>query len=55
MGVILDERKIIKFKINGAPRNILNTFLGGKHPFSDVAKAVCTVMLINMFFVIQPK
>ena len=42
MGVILDERKIIKFKINGAPRNILIIFLGGKHPFSDGARSVFT-------------
>ena len=81
MGVISDERKIIKFKINGAPRNILINFLGGKHPFSDGARSVftyhmgqppppwdarggargklplslCMVLLINMFFVIQPK
>ena len=81
MGVISDERKIIKFKINGAPRNILINFLGGKHPFSDGGKisfylphgtapppgmlgggargklplSLCTVLLINMFLVIQPK
>lgn len=37
MGVILDERKIMKLKINGAPRNILNNILG-KHPFIDRGK-----------------